>query len=116
MKQKDALWVQNNIADIKVFDIRETEESNIIKLKGAFNIPKAQLLEKPSDYIASKDEEVYIHCRSGGRSSLAIEELEKQGYTNLINVQGGIKEMDQSFLIKGESNLNESFHCQNNNK
>jgi rhodanese-related sulfurtransferase len=37
-----------------------------------------------------KNEEVIIHCRSGMRSAQACMILETMGFTNTVNVMGGI--------------------------
>lgn len=43
-----------------------------------------------ADQIA-RDREVIIHCRSGGRSGRAVEELQQAfGFDNLYNLKGGI--------------------------
>jgi rhodanese-related sulfurtransferase len=39
-----------------------------------------------------RNKKVVIHCRVGGRSAEAIEQLERQfGFTNLYNLKGGIE-------------------------
>ncbi|MCL4641436.1 MULTISPECIES: rhodanese-like domain-containing protein [Olivibacter] len=73
--------------DFQLIDVREEFEYETSNLKGE-NIPLAQvLIEK--DKI-SKDKPVVVHCRSGKRSAQAILMLEKEGYTNLSNLEGGI--------------------------
>ncbi|WP_134089690.1 rhodanese-like domain-containing protein [Olivibacter sp. XZL3] len=73
--------------DFQLIDVREEFEYETSNLNGK-NIPLAQvLLEK--DKI-SRDKPVIVHCRSGKRSAQAILMLEKEGYTNLANLEGGI--------------------------
>ncbi|MCE9539256.1 MAG: rhodanese-like domain-containing protein, partial [Bacteroidetes bacterium] len=38
----------------------------------------------------SKTKQVIIHCRSGARSGAICQALEKEGYTNVYNLKGGI--------------------------
>ena len=38
----------------------------------------------------SRDKDVIIHCKSGGRSSAMVQALEVRGYNNVINLTGGI--------------------------
>lgn len=52
------------------------------------NIPLAGITIE-ADKI-SKDIPVVMQCRSGARSAAAILQLEKLGYTNTINLKGGI--------------------------
>jgi len=51
------------------------------------------LLNHPLDQIDSldlpKDAEIYLTCRTGNRSGKALACLQKLGYTNLVNVEGG---------------------------
>lgn len=82
LKQK----IDNN-EDFQLIDVREEfeyETSNI----GAEHIPLAEvLLEKDK---VSKDKPVIVHCRSGKRSAQAIMVLEREGFDNLYNLEGGI--------------------------
>jgi phage shock protein E len=34
-----------------------------------------------------KDENIYLYCRSGRRSGIALETLKKAGFKNLINLE-----------------------------
>jgi rhodanese-related sulfurtransferase len=74
--------------DFQLIDVREpfeVEEANI----GGLNIPMGEAMERASEIL--KDKTVVIYCRSGRRSATVIQALEqKLGYTNLINLQGGI--------------------------
>ena len=46
-----------------------------------------------------KDEEVILHCRSGKRSAMAAMFLETQGFTNTVNVEGGILAWQEKFSV-----------------
>ncbi|MGZ3755595.1 MAG: rhodanese-like domain-containing protein [Mucilaginibacter sp.] len=73
--------------DFQLIDVREDfeyETSNI----GGLLIPLGGILIE-ADKVA-KDKPVVIMCRSGKRSAAAIMQLEQQGFTNLINLKGGI--------------------------
>jgi len=80
--------------DFQLIDVREEFEYETSNLDGE-NIPLAQvLIEKEK---ISKDKPVIVHCRSGKRSAQAILLLEREGYTNLSNLQGGILAWQQAF-------------------
>jgi len=80
--------------DFQLIDVREEFEYETSNLNGE-HIPLAQIvLEK--DKI-SKDKPVVIHCRSGKRSAQAILLLEREGFTNLSNLAGGILAWRDSF-------------------
>jgi rhodanese-related sulfurtransferase len=44
-----------------------------------------------------KDQEVIIYCRSGNRSGQACMVLESLGFTNVINVSGGMLAWQDTF-------------------
>lgn len=70
-------------------DVREEweyEENNI----GATLIPLGDLPNRVSEIENMKNEEVVVHCKSGGRSGQAKKFLNAQGFTNVRNMVGGI--------------------------
>jgi molybdopterin/thiamine biosynthesis adenylyltransferase/rhodanese-related sulfurtransferase/molybdopterin converting factor small subunit len=72
----------------QLIDVREPHEYDIVNIGGEL-IPLGAVSEN-SDHI-SRDQNVVIHCKMGGRSAKAIRELqEKFGFTNLYNLKGGI--------------------------
>jgi sulfur-carrier protein adenylyltransferase/sulfurtransferase len=80
-------WRKDGVKHILI-DVREPYEYGIAEMGGAL-IPLATVLES-TDRIP-KDIPVVVQCRSGARSATAIRELEDvHGYTNLINLTGGI--------------------------
>ena len=90
-------WKDNG-TPFQIFDVREPHEYDICNLEGEL-IPLGNLLAEV-DKIR-KDIPVIVHCRSGARSSAAINELEKRfNFENLYNLKGGIiayaKEIDPS--------------------
>jgi adenylyltransferase/sulfurtransferase len=80
--------MQDKKEDFQLIDIREEYEFDICNLGGQL-IPMGEVADN-LDKI-SKDKKVVVHCRSGKRSASVIQMLEQQyGYTNLINLKGGI--------------------------
>lgn len=73
--------------DFQLIDVREEFEYETSNLNGE-NIPLAQIIIE-KDKI-STEKPVIVHCRSGKRSAQAILLLEREGYTNLSNLEGGI--------------------------
>jgi sulfur-carrier protein adenylyltransferase/sulfurtransferase len=73
---------------IQIIDVREPHEYDIVNI-GAELIPLG-IVSANADRIA-KDKKVIIHCKVGGRSAKAVQELQdKFGFTNLYNLKGGI--------------------------
>lgn len=69
-------------------DVRTAEEFNQKKIKGFKNIPLQSLNKRTSEI--DKTSPVVLLCASGSRSMQAARILSKLGYTDLINVRGGI--------------------------
>lgn len=74
--------------DFQLIDVRESYEYEVANLGGIL-IPLSTLKEKTD--LISKDKQVVVHCKSGGRSAKAIAQLEALGFTNLWNLTGGIE-------------------------
>jgi adenylyltransferase/sulfurtransferase len=72
----------------QLIDVREPFEQQIADIGGEL-IPLAGIADQ-ADRI-SRDVDVVIHCKVGGRSAKAIRELEEKfGFENLYNLKGGI--------------------------
>lgn len=85
------IWKENK-EDFQLIDVREPHEFEEKNLGGEL-IPLGSILEK-ADSIA-RDRKVVVLCRSGKRSSSAIQLLEdKFGYSNLYNLKGGVLEYE----------------------
>src|ERR1043165_4310944 len=74
-------------ADFELIDVREDYEYEEVNIGGK-HIPMGEVMERMNEI--PKDKQVVLHCRSGKRSASVISALEKQGYTNLYNLSGGI--------------------------
>lgn len=73
--------------NIQVIDVREPFEYEICNI-GAELIPMGDI---PSNLDKiSRDKDVIIHCKSGGRSGNITQFLMAQGFDNVHNLRGGI--------------------------
>ena len=72
-----------------VLDVREPHEYAIVNL-GAPLIPVGQIGQRLSEIPVGRDEEIVVHCKTGGRSQKAALELKAAGFTNVKNLAGGI--------------------------
>ena len=52
-------------------------------------IPLGDLQGKLDDLDAWQDQEVIVHCKSGGRSAAAVDYMTRQGFKNARNLAGG---------------------------
>ncbi|MBS1567695.1 MAG: rhodanese-like domain-containing protein, partial [Bacteroidetes bacterium] len=75
---------------LHILDVREPSEYAEFNI-GAKLLPLGQIQSMQVDDIEDwKDSEVIIHCRSGKRSATACMFLETMGFTNTVNVEGGM--------------------------
>lgn len=84
--QELALLKQNK-ADFQLIDVREPSEYDASNLGGKL-IPLAMLPERIDELNA--DQLIVVHCKSGGRSSRAVEFLLSKGFEKVKNLKGGI--------------------------
>ncbi len=75
---------------INLVDVREPHEHADFNIGGIL-LPLGQVQTMQIDEIEDlRDKEVYVYCRSGNRSGQACMILEQMGFTNLVNVSGGM--------------------------
>jgi rhodanese-related sulfurtransferase len=73
---------------LTLLDVREPHEWAISELPEAVKIPLGSLPQKFSEL--SKEAEIVVYCRSGGRSAQAVQFLQQKGYAGAKNLVGGI--------------------------
>jgi sulfur-carrier protein adenylyltransferase/sulfurtransferase len=74
--------------DAALIDVREPWENEQMRIPGATLIPMGEIPQRIAEI--PEDRDVYVHCRMGGRSSMAVEYLRQHGRPRAINVAGGI--------------------------
>jgi rhodanese-related sulfurtransferase len=78
----------DNKDELILIDVREAFEHNDFNIGGTL-IPMNTVLEQIENI--PKDKPVVLYCAKGIRSAIVIQRLEeKYGYTNLINLSGGM--------------------------
>jgi sulfur-carrier protein adenylyltransferase/sulfurtransferase len=73
-----------------LLDVREAFELGICQIEGNVNIPLGQLPARLAELAKWKNSLIIAQCKSGRRSMKALETLKKNGFTNVLNLQGGI--------------------------
>lgn len=82
---------------INLIDVREPDEYAEYNI-GAKLVPLGQIQSMQIDELEGlKDEEVIVHCRSGKRSVTACMFLETMGFSNTVNVEGGVLAWKEKF-------------------
>ncbi|GEM88253.1 MBL fold metallo-hydrolase [Meiothermus granaticius] len=79
-------WERGEVA---VLDVRGADEYQAGHVPGALNIHAGRVMNHLG--AIPKDKPVVVHCLGGDRSSTAISALMAAGFTNLINLTGGIR-------------------------
>lgn len=73
-----------------LLDVREPWELAICQLPGALAIPMRQIPERLASLELERDREIVVICHHGVRSLQVALYLERNGYRNITNLQGGI--------------------------
>lgn len=90
IKRISALEFKENSEGQTIVDIRTPREFNQGYIKGAININyyDKTFLEEITKLDKSKP--IYIYCRSGSRTSSASRKLQKLGFSEVNDLEGGI--------------------------
>lgn len=72
----EAIWI----------DVRSLPEHTIDHIEGDLRITHTEIVEQVSNLYPTKDIEIYLYCRSGGRAGKAMSALQAAGYNNVSNV------------------------------
>lgn len=77
--------------DVTLIDVREQDEWDAGHIEGATHISRGVLEFKIGEAVPDKSKLIVVQCASGGRAALCGEQLQKLGYTNVKNLEGGYK-------------------------
>jgi rhodanese-related sulfurtransferase len=73
-------------------DVREESEFANDHLPGAIHLGKGIIERDIEARLPELDTEMVLYCGGGFRSALAADNLQKMGYTNVISMDGGIRD------------------------
>jgi rhodanese-related sulfurtransferase len=83
--------------ELNIVDVREPHEHEEFNIGGTL-YPLGRILSMDVDELESlKDKEVIFYCRSGNRSGQACMFAETMGFTNVVNLTGGMLNWRQVF-------------------
>ena len=80
--------LSTKLDDVQVVDVREPYEWDAGHIEGALHIPLQQIPRRHEEI--SRDREIVVLCRSGGRSARAQQFLREAGYQRVRNLIGGM--------------------------
>lgn len=69
-----------------VIDVRSEAEWREGHLENAILIPYDRIETDIARVTGNRDAKLYLYCRSGRRSSIAVKTLTRSGYRNLVNL------------------------------
>jgi len=73
-------------------DVREESEYAKDHLPGAIHLGKGIIERDIEARVPELNTEMILYCGGGFRSALAADNLQKMGYTNVISMDGGIRD------------------------
>lgn len=74
-----------------LIDVREDNEWERGRAKGAIHLGKGIIERDIENAIPDHQSEIILYCGGGYRSALAADALQKMGYENVISMDGGWK-------------------------
>lgn len=92
IKQVDASEMPAILAknpNARLVDVREESEYAAGHVRGAEWLGKGIIERDIETRHPDRNETLYLYCGGGFRSALAADNLQKMGYKNVINVDGG---------------------------
>lgn len=85
--------------DLILLDVREPSEFDALHIKDSLNVPRG-ILESACDWdydetepalAGGRDKEIIVICRSGNRSVLAAQTMQRMGFKNVTSLKTGIR-------------------------
>lgn len=82
-----------------VLDVREPSEFDAMHIDGSINVPRG-ILESACEYdyedtvpdlVEAREREVLVVCRSGKRSALAADTMQRLGYLRVTSLKTGLR-------------------------
>ncbi len=93
---------ETNVEDVKrkidsgekflLVDVREESEFAKDHLPGAIHLGKGIIERDIEARVPDLSAEIVLYCGGGFRSALVADNLQKMGYTNVISMDGGIRD------------------------
>jgi phage shock protein E len=75
------------VPPITVIDVRTEQEWREGHLEGAILIPHDRIEQEIAAVAPDKKTRIYLYCRTGRRTALAVDVLKKAGYVDLVNLR-----------------------------
>jgi phage shock protein E len=79
-----------------LLDVRDKEEFEADHAPGAINISRGTLEMRIGEVVGDKQTPIVCHCGGGNRAALAVQTLQKMGYTAVVSIEGGLAGLKNS--------------------
>lgn len=77
----------------ELLDVREPWEYELSRIQGSRLIPLGQMPQRVNEL--DPESEIVVICHHGARSAYVVQALEKSGFDNVINLEGGLDAYSQ---------------------
>lgn len=84
----------------QILDVRTPQEFSEQHLANATNIDWNGTSFEQQVQELDKDKTVYVYCKSGGRSAKASSKLAEMGFTDIVELDGGITKWNDAGMDK----------------
>lgn len=86
---QEALLEKMSVADeVVLLDVRTPKEYSEGFIPGAINIPHDELGARIAELEGARGKEIVVYCRSGRRSDIALDLLQKAGFEKVYHLDG----------------------------
>ena len=82
---QEAYDMISQLKDYVIVDVRSESERKAKRIPGSVSIPFRQVKDLAESVLPDKNAMIFVHCRSGGRSTIAAKQLVKLGYLNVYD-------------------------------
>ena len=99
IREIDVALAMQTLEYFQVLDVREPAEYAAGCLPRAINIPRGVLefkIDVHPSFHGKQDAEILVYCLTGGRSALAVEALQKLGWSHCVSLAGGFNSWQQA--------------------
>lgn len=76
--------------DFELIDVREPGEFELVRIPGSRLIPQGRILSGEALDELPRDKKLLLHCKLGGRSANVQQALLREGFEDVVNVDGGV--------------------------
>jgi len=77
-------------SNVTILDVRTPAEYRAFHIKGAVNLPFPVENIDLTRLVPNQDQAIVVVCMTGHRSPPVVRQLQQDGYTNVVNLTGGM--------------------------